>query len=690
MTEKYTNRLAQETSPYLLQHADNPVAWYPWDQSALDAAREQDKPILLSIGYSACHWCHVMAHESFEDEETAGVMNELFINIKVDREERPDLDKVYQIAQMLITQRSGGWPLTMFLLPQDQTPFFGGTYFPKEQRHGLPPFKDVLRRVHEYYHANKHELSTQKQTLQQALNDIFSSSQTGAMPAARQLARQAVATLEKLFDARHGGFGNEPKFPNCHYIDLLFRYTSHGEEDRRALHMALFTLEKICRGGIHDQLGGGFCRYAVDEKWMIPHFEKMLYDNAGLLGLLAQAWCVSGNDMFLESACDTAGWVMREMQSPEGGYYSALDADSEGVEGKYYVWKQEKAREILGKDYPIFAARFGLDDIPNFEGQWHFFQKRTVAELADMFSSTEDDIRKTLHRGYAVLLKQREARVRPARDDKVLTSWNALIIKNMMRAARLLNKPEYAASALKALQFIRQTMWRDNHLLASWKDGKAKLNAYLDDYAFLIGAIIETCQTRWNADHFTFACQLADTMIEQFEDSENGGFFFTSHDHETLLQRPRILADEATPSGYGNAALVLLALGNILGNEKYLQTAERAIAQAGGAIARSPENHASLLNAALERDGASETLIIRGEVAECEQWLAETSRHYNPLRICLAIPSDETLTIRGLADKVPHEVTCAYPCRGVACLEPIKDFATLQKHLRGSAVSIKP
>ncbi len=687
-TQKHINRLAQETSPYLLQHADNPVAWRPWNQAALDVAREQDKPILLSIGYSACHWCHVMAHESFEDEETAAVMNELFVNIKVDREERPDLDKIYQTAQILITQRSGGWPLTMFLLPQDQTPFFGGTYFPKEQRHGLPPFKDVLRRAHEYYHANKNALHDHREAVRRSLGDIFSAAATDTMPAAAALAQQAVANLGKLFDPQHGGFGNEPKFPNCHYIELLLRHAARND-DSRALHMALFTLEKVCRGGICDQLGGGFCRYSVDEKWLIPHFEKMLYDNAGLLGLLAQAWRLSGDALLSECADDTARWVMREMQSPQGGFYSALDADSEGVEGKYYVWDPQEVKSLLRQDYPAYAARFGLDDLPNFEGRWHLYQKRTIAELAERFAAAEDDIRELLRRGQSRLLKQREQRIRPARDDKVLTAWNGLMIKAMAQAARLLGKKEYLSSAVCALEFIRRAMWRDGRLLASWNGGEPKLNAYLDDYAFLIDAILEVCQSRWNSDYFIFACELADTLIARFEDTEQGGFFFTSHDHETLLQRPRILADEATPSGYGAAAGALTTLGNILGNEKYLSAAARAIAQAGGAITRSPENHAGLLKAALEQDDLSETLIIRAPAAECERWLAQTALRYNPLRICFAIPSAEKLTIEGMADKLPRATACAYPCRGATCREPIEDFATLQKHLQDSAVGIK-
>lgn len=685
--EKYINQLAQETSPYLLQHADNPVAWYPWNQTALEAAREQDKPILLSIGYSACHWCHVMAHESFEDKETAEIMNSLFINIKVDREERPDLDKIYQVAQILITQRSGGWPLTMFLLPQDQTPFFGGTYFPKQPRHGLPPFKRVLQQVHEYYHANKHALHSHQETVQRALNDIFSSDATGALPAAQPIAQQAVTNLAKVFDSQHGGFGNEPKFPNCHYLDLLIKQAGRTG-DKRALHMALFTLEKICRGGIYDQLGGGFCRYSVDEKWMIPHFEKMLYDNAALLGLLARAWRISGDKLFLHSADNTAQWVMREMQSPQGGFYSALDADSEGIEGKYYVWNPEEVKSILGRDYPIYAACFGLDDNPNFEGQWHLHRKHTLTELARMFAIPEDNIHRLLRRGQRQLIKQREERIRPSRDDKVLTAWNGLMIKGMAQAGRLLGNKEYISAATGALEFIRRTMWRSGHLLASWNGGEPKLNAYLDDYAFLIDAILEVCQARWNQDYFIFACRLADTLIEQFEEARQGGFFFTSHDHETLLQRPRILADEATPSGYGTAALVLTTLGNILGNKKYLIAADRAITQAGNAIASAPENHASLLNAALERDDLSETLVIRATASECERWLAQTSRHYNPLRVCFAVPSAETLTIEGMADKLPRATACAYPCRGATCHEPIEDFATLQKHLQDSAMSI--
>ena len=688
---KCDNRLARETSPYLLQHAGDPVAWQPWDEAALAAASEQDKPILLSIGYSACHWCHVMAHESFQDEETAALMNELFVNIKVDREERPDLDKIYQVSQMLVSRRPGGWPLTVFLLPQDQTPFFGGTYFPKEQRHGLPPFKEVLRRVHDYYRSEKGDLHRHSRAVHEALERIFAAGAAGEIAAAA-LAEQAVESLAGLFDPQYGGFGNEPKFPNCHYIDFLFKHAARncdgrdGRDGRRALHMALFTLERICRGGICDQIGGGFYRYSVDERWAVPHFEKMLYDNAGLLGLLAQAWRISGNELYLQSATAAADWAVREMQSADGGYYAALDADSEGREGKYYVWSAAQAQEVLGEDYAVCAAYFGLDEAPNFEGAWHLHQKRTVAEVAAMFALGKDAVRQALARGRRRMLECRERRVRPLRDEKVLCSWNALLIKNMARMARLTGAVEYGDSAVRALEFVRRTLWRDGRLLATCKDGRAKLNAYLDDYAFLADAVLELCQMEWRTERFAFACEIADTMIEQFEDAENGGFFFTSHGHERLLQRPRVLADEATPSGYGAAVHVLVVLGCILGRERYLQVAERAIAQAAQAVAQSPENHTSLLHAALEHGDLPEVLIIRAGASGCTEWLAEAARHYDPLRICLAIPAAETVTVEGLADKTVRGEACAYSCRGAVCLAPIEDFEEFKRHLRASAL----
>ena len=496
----YSNHLAGETSPYLLQHAGNPVDWHPWGPEALAKAARENKPILLSVGYSACHWCHVMAHECFEDPQVAAVMNALFVNIKVDREERPDLDKIYQTAHALLTQRNGGWPLTMFLTPDGRIPFFGGTYFPKEPRYGLPGFVDLMQRVAGFYRERQADIAEQNTALLQALDSLAAPAYAPGRPSARPL-DIARNQLEQHFDPVHGGFGRAPKFPHPTSLERLLRHWAAtrdgGQPDERALHLATFTLERMALGGVYDQLGGGFCRYSVDDQWMIPHFEKMLYDNGPLLALYAQAYAATGDPLFARVADETAAWVMREMQAPEGGYYSTLDADSEGEEGRFYVWTPAEVRDLLGADYDLFARRYGLDREPNFEGHHHLHVFATAADLARESSTSEADVLRRLDAARATLLAARARRVRPGRDEKILTAWNGLMIRGMAIAARHLGRPEYALSAERALDFIRATLWRDGRLLATCKDGRAHLNAYLDDYVFLIDAILELLQVRW-------------------------------------------------------------------------------------------------------------------------------------------------------------------------------------------------
>ena len=464
-TPKYTNHLASETSPYLRKHAHNPVEWYPWGREALERARRENKPIHLSVGYSACHWCSVLEKESFEDEATAKILNDNFINIKVDREERPDIDRIYQIAQQMLTQRGGGWPLTMFLTHDDRRPFFGGTYFPKEARHGLPAFKDILQRVAAYYRDHSAELRKQNEALMAAVASLTpppagpDSELTDAPLAACR------AQLARSFDPRNGGFGGAPKFPHADMIEWLLRHwrasAQAPEPDLQALHMATLTLRRMAEGGINDQLGGGFCRYSVDEYWMIPHFEKMLYDNGALLAVYAHAALVGGDALYGRVAHETADWVLREMQSPQGGYYSSLDADSEGDEGRFYVWDREEVSAVLApEEFAVFAARFGLDRPANFEGHWNLYVAASPEEIARQVKRTPGEVAALIASARAKLLAVRATRVRPARDDKVLTSWNALMIRGMAVAARALNREDLAASGTRALNFIRSTLWR--------------------------------------------------------------------------------------------------------------------------------------------------------------------------------------------------------------------------------------
>ena len=668
-----TNRLIDATSPYLLQHANNPVDWWPWCDDALAVARMEDKPVLLSIGYSACHWCHVMAHESFEDAATAALMNELFVNIKVDREERPDLDKIYQSAHQLLTQRPGGWPLTVFLTPDDQMPFFAGTYFPKEPRHGLIAFRDLLQRVHDAWRDRKDAIRSQNRSLAGALGSLNPAASDDVVVFDGRPLAEARDELAGSFDATDGGFGRAPKFPHCTSIELLLRHWATDPGDSRALHMALFTLERMAQGGVYDQLGGGFCRYSVDEHWMIPHFEKMLYDNGPMLALCADAWQASGNPLFARVCEETAGWVMREMQSPEGGYYSTLDADSEGEEGRFYVWTRGEVKEILDdEEYGLVARHFGLDREANFEGRWHLHTFVATDRLARDSKAGDAGVRERLDRARRKLFAAREQRVRPGRDEKILTAWNALMIRGMARAGRVLANPAWIASAERALAFVRATLWQDGRLLATCKDGKARLAAYLDDYANLIDALLELLQARWRSEDLELALALAEVLLEHFEDREAGGFFFTADDHERLIHNPKPFGDDSLPSGNGIAAKVLQRLGWLLAEPRYLTAAERTLRIAWPQMSRLPYGHCALLNALDEFLRPTELLILRAEPGRLGEWQRRLDAEYLPRRLVFPIPPDAMLP-PALAEKSPRGDGVIYLCRGTHCEAPVAD-----------------
>jgi uncharacterized protein YyaL (SSP411 family) len=674
------NRLAQETSPYLQQHAANPVDWWPWGEEALRAAREQDKPILLSIGYSACHWCHVMAHESFEDPDVARLMNELFVNVKVDREERPDIDQIYQSAHQMFNQRGGGWPLTAFLTPQ-QMPFFVGTYFPKTPRYGMPGFPQLLERVARYYREHGEDIARQNEAVRSAFARIGAHETGRREDFSAEVIAEAVGALKSSFDATHGGFGGAPKFPHPTDLDLLMRrFAAAG--DRHALHVATFTLERMAEGGIYDQLGGGFCRYSVDATWTIPHFEKMLYDNGPLLRLCADAWALTGKPLFARVAAETAGWIVREMQSPEGGYYSSLDADSEHEEGKFYVWTPaEVARLLTPEEYAVLAPHYGLDAQANFEGKhWHFHVAQPLAVVAASLARSESECAELLEAARQKLLAARAHRVRPGRDEKLLTSWNALAIRGMAHAARVFARDDWRASAQRALDFVRAALWRpdERRLLATFKDGRAHLNAYLDDYAFLLDALLEMLQAAFRAEDLAFARALANALLERFEDPA-GGFFFTSHDHEHLIHRPKPGHDNATPSGNGVAAFALARLGHLVGEVRYLVAAERCVAALYPSMRDYPGGFAATL-CALEECLAPPTLVVlRGPMPLLRPWLQSLAPDYRPATAILGIDS-VTHDLPETLDKpaAPGRVN-AYVCRGVTCLEPVSRIEALQE-----------
>jgi len=663
-----TNRLADETSPYLQQHAQNPVDWYAWGTEALSRARAEDKPILLSVGYSACHWCHVMAHESFEDPEVAAVMNRLYVNIKVDREERPDLDQIYQSAHQMLAQRGGGWPLTMFLAP-DGTPFWGGTYFPKTSRYGLPGFVEILERIAAVWREQRPAIGEQGEQVRLAFSRLQPRSARQRVALDAEPVHGALAVLRESFDAQHGGFGGAPKFPHPTDLELCLRKGETGIVDT--------TLRRMCEGGIYDQLGGGFCRYSVDARWMIPHFEKMLYDNGPLLQLLSDTWLVTGDALYARCAEETAGWIVREMQSPEGGYYSSLDADSEHEEGRFYVWDAAEARALLtAEEWAAVAPHYGLDARPNFEERhWHLHVAQPLRAGAEPLLAS----------ARAKLFAAREPRVRPGRDEKVLVSWNALAMRGMAHAGRVFGKAPWIASARRSLEFVRGRMWRDGRLLATYKDGRAHLSAYLDDYAYLIAALLELLQDEYRGEDLEFAESLAEVLLEQFEDREAGGFFFTARDHEQLIHRPKPGHDNAMASGNGVAAYALNRLAALTGEARYARAAERTLELFQPSMREHPSGYAMLLLALEEQLEPPATAILRGPAPALPPWSQAMAREYLPGTLVLAIPAG-TPGLPPVLDKPASAAVNAWLCRGVTCLPPMHGLDALRKACKQAAM----
>ncbi len=681
------NRLAAETSPYLKQHADNPVDWYPWSEEAFELARERDVPVLLSVGYSACHWCHVMAHESFEDDATARLMNELYVNVKVDREERPDVDKIYQTAHQLLTQRGGGWPLTMFLDPHDQRPFFGGTYFPNEPRYGMPSFAEVLESVARFYRDRGDDVRSQNEELLRVLERLNPPPASDAAQLSDAPLAAARERLGSTFDRDFGGFGGAPKFPHPTMLERLLRHwrgSAHGAEpDLDALYMVTLTLTRMADGGIYDHLGGGFCRYSVDRYWQIPHFEKMLYDNGPLLALYAQTALATGEARFGTVASETAAWMLDDMRADNGGFYSTRDADSEGHEGRYYVWTPDQLRQRLGDDdYEAFSRRYGLDQGANFEGSWHLSVRQSVDEVAKALGIRRKDVETRLKRARAALLAVRGERIAPQRDEKQLTSWNALAIRGFAIAGRALERADLIDAAAGAVDFVRERLFADGRLLAVYKDGRSRFAAYLDDYAFLLDALLEQLQARWDDAHLEFAIALADALLEHFEDRDAGGFWFTADDHEELMHRPKPLADEAVPSGNGVAAFALQRLGFLLGETRYLRAAERTLMAAWQAMSEYPHGHASLLNALEEYLAEPEIIVIRGAEHDVARWSAAAAKLYAPRRFVFAIPGDAQSLPGALAERRAQAgETVAYRCLGTHCELPVTSWEALAANI---------
>ncbi len=679
------NRLKDETSPYLKAHADNPVHWQPWDDAALAVARAEDKPILLSIGYSACHWCHVMAHESFEDEATAAVMNEHFVNVKVDREERPDLDKVYQLAHQLLTQQTGGWPLTMFLDPHTLLPFFGGTYFPKTPRGNVPGFADLMGRVKDAWVERRQALGEQSEKLKAVFRQIDEGPAVEGSFDAAALEAAAIEALKGQYDATEGGFGGAPKFPMASTWAFLLEHAAHTK-DRAVLDMVMTTLTKMARGGIYDHLGGGFCRYSTDNRWMIPHFEKMLYDNGQLLSLYAGALRFGPDALFEGAVKDTAGWLLREMRHEAGGFYAAQDADSEGEEGRYYVWRREELKGALDEvEYLIVETLYGIDKPANFENRWNLHRHDAWRSVVQRLSLDPQEADAKLANARQKLLTLRAQRPAPGLDDKVLTAWNALTIKGLAEAAVVLRRDDWLDAAFACADFLRGSLWDGERLFATWK-GQARFPGYLDDYANLLEAQLALLAARWREADAAFALTLGDAVIEAFEDRERGGCFFSAEHvegSEQLFHRPKPTMDDALPPGNGVLARALLTLGHLFGEVRYLEAADRLLRWAEARVTQYPAGHCTLLGAfAMEREAQAQ-LVLRGPEAELGPWL-EAARA-KPGGIAYGIPYEAATTLPAYLPKLvsseDRERVVAFVCRDRACSLPIRSLEDFKAEL---------
>ena len=675
---KHTNRLNHETSPYLRQHAHNPVDWYAWGEEALAKARREDKPIFLSIGYSACHWCHVMERESFENEPTAALMNELFVNIKVDREERPDLDSIYMEAVQAMTGQ-GGWPMSMFLTP-DGKPFYGGTYYPPEPRYGMPSFIQVLHSVANAYQSKRAQINDQAQRLTDMLQRTATlTAQDSDLSTA--ILDEAIQQLLQYFDSEEGGFGSQPKFPQPMTLD--FAMTQQARKgDLDALYMAELTLEKMAHGGIYDQLGGGFHRYSVDAIWLTPHFEKMLYDNAQLLRSYLHAWLITKQPLYRRIIDETIDYVLREMTSPQGGFYSTQDADSEGEEGKFFVWTPTEIEAVLGKEAStVFNAYYGVSARGNFEGKNILHVVTPAENIAQRFQMPVEAVERSLATSRRKLFDAREQRIKPGRDEKVLTEWNGLMIHALAECGAALGRADALHAAQHAANFILQQMSQpDGKLYRSYKDGQARLNAYLEDYAAFGIALVALYEATFDLRWLGEASRLTRLLIDQFGDDQNGGFYQTGLDHEQLVVRRKDFIDNAIPSGNSLTAELLLKLAVLTGNEDYRRQARLICLVMKESMARQPTGFGRLLCALNQLLVPSQEIAIVGdpEGADTAALLQVVRSCYLPTSVlALKRPGEESMLPLLEGRDLVNGQAAAYVCENYVCKLPITEAQAL-------------
>ncbi len=685
------NRLAHESSPYLLQHRNNPVDWYPWGDEAIEKARREDKPIFLSIGYSACHWCHVMEHESFENDAIARALNENFIAIKVDREERPDLDQIYMNAVQMLTGH-GGWPMSVFLTP-DLKPFYGGTYWPPHSSRGMPGFDQILAAVIDAWKNRRDQALTAADQLTAELRNVGDVAGGDADKLSMTLIDAAVGQLRRAFDNTYGGFGQAPKFPHPMDLQLLMRVADRSGQPG-PLDMVRLTLDRMAAGGIYDHLGGGFARYSVDARWLVPHFEKMLYDNALLAGAYLDAYLVTGDQNYARVLRETLNYIIRDMTDPAGGFYSTEDADSEGHEGLFYTWTPDEIEAVLGdKRGATFGRVYDVSDVGNFEGRNILNLPKTLEQCARILGRDTNELAAELADSREKLFAAREKRVRPGHDDKIIVAWNGLMIDAMARAGAALNEPEYLITASEAASFILSRMRRDDgRLLHTSRGGVAKLDAYLDDYASLANSLVSLYEASFNERWIDEAVALLDVVLDQFADPAGGGFFYTAADHEQLITRTKELTDSSTPSGNALAATSLLRLGKLLGRTDYLEAAAQTLASAVPLLERAPMAAGQMLLALDRYLGASHELVLVGDLSrdDTKDAIAAVQRRFLPRAVIAARDSssaDVSATRSARLDELfagKHSTDgqpVLYVCQNFLCQEPAQGLDAIEASL---------
>jgi len=680
MVQAHENRLARETSPYLLQHAHNPVDWYPWGEEAFQKAQREDKPILLSIGYSACHWCHVMERESFENEKIAALMNESFVCIKVDREERPDLDEIYMNAVQMLTGR-GGWPMTMFLTPAGE-PFYGGTYFPPDDRQGMPGFPRILLGVSQAYRERPADVQKSVGEILAALNRMSESRQSDKKFSPEMIA-SSCEKIARAYDSENGGLGQAPKFPNPGVYELFLRHFHHSKSERY-LEMVTHTLTQMARGGIYDHLGGGFHRYSVDAKWLVPHFEKMLYDNAQLLRIYADAYTITGASLFKSVVEETAGYLVREMLHGEGGFYSTQDADSEGEEGKFFVWTPDEVIRILGSEAgETFCRIYDVTEPGNFEGKNILHPILSIEQASKYFRADSAVIEKLIVDAKRKLFSEREKRVKPFRDEKIITAWNGLALSGVAAAIRVSGNPAGIDAARRTVEFIFDKMFRHGFLLHTYKDGQAKLLGYLDDYAFLAVGLLDLYETLFDRSLLRRARQLTEILIREFSDDDGAGFFYTGKSHEKLVSRSKPLFDASIPSGNAMAAQLLLRLHCISGEEDYRGRAERSLRSYYDAMENQPFGFAHSLCALDQHLHPPKEIVVVGGPDDpgTKELVHEVRRVYLPDKTLQLAQDGEAREEVSPLLRGKHQVNgqpTAYVCDNFTCSAPVTSAAELR------------